>query len=250
MKTLIFTVLFALSWTAHATIYKISSGQSATTIQSTIDGAFAGDAVVFSGGTYTLTSALTLKCGVTYTGPVTTAATAEITTTTANIHLMQMSGGCTSGTTTIEYLHFNGAGALYFDANNYSNINILHNQVTSIPSEQTCSAICEAGAYFDGYSGSTIQNITIEYNTFGDNNSCTAGIAVNDNDGNCVGVIFDTVQPMILNNVIIRYNTFYHLQEGIHALPTPYISPGTGPGRMATSFYRVQLLLSDPPHSS
>ncbi len=102
--------------------------------------------------------------------------------------------------------------------------------MTSIPSEECCGAICEAGAYFDGYNGSTVTNITIEYNTFGDVNSCTAGIAAVDNDGNCVGVIFDTVPAMILRNVFIEYNVFSHIEEGIHALPTPYVSGGASPG--------------------
>ena len=213
--------LLAICPLAGATTHRIHAGQGRSVIQRVISEATSGDTVSFDAGTYTITSPLTLKCGLTYTGPVATPATAEITTSTANIPLTQMKGGCTSGTTTIEYLHFNGAGAFYADTNNYSNINILHNQMTSIPSGEGCGAICES-VYFDGHDGSSVSNITIEYNTFGDDNSCAAGIAEGDNDGNCAGIVTDTVAPMALINFVIKYNTFYHLQEGIHFLPTPY----------------------------
>jgi Bacterial Ig-like domain (group 2)/Beta xylosidase C-terminal Concanavalin A-like domain len=220
MKTIVFTVLFALSWTAHATISQITSGQSATTIQNTINEASAGDTVAFSGGTYTLTSPLTLKCGVTYAGPVTIPATAEITTSTTNIHLMQMLGGCTSGTTTIEYLHFDGAGPFYADANNYTNINFLHNQATSLPDEP--SSYGAVSSFFLAGSLSNIDtNITIEYNTFGDNNSCTTALSTD--DGSCAGVI--TSQVGHLRNLTIKYNTFYHLGEGVHLEQVDY-QPG------------------------
>jgi hypothetical protein len=205
-------------------VYNIPAGASGDTIQNTINAATVPSTVLFAAGTYNITSPIILKCGVTYTGPATNPATAEITTSTANIPLFKMTGGCTSGTTTIEYLHLDGAG-MYFDANNYSNINILHNQVTSLVSGETCGAICEAGAYFDGYNGSKVSDITIEYNTFGDDNSCVAGIGEANNDGNCIGIIADTVSPMALVNFVVKHNTFYHLEEGIHFLPTPY-NPG------------------------
>jgi len=131
-----------------------------------------------------------------------------------------MTGGCTSGTTTIEYLHFDGAGAFYADTNNYSNINILHNQMTSIPYEPNAYGAVSS-VFFSGNDTNIDTNIVIEYNTFGDNNSCTA--ALNVADGNCAGVI--TSQVGHLRNLTMKYNTFYHLGEGVHIEQIDYV-PG------------------------
>jgi hypothetical protein len=181
-------------------------------IQRVIRGASSGDTVSFDAGTYSITSSLDLKCGLTYTGPVATPATAEITTSTANITLTALRGGCNSGTpTTIEYLHFSGAGPLYVDTRDYSNIVFEHNQVTSLPGAESCGGPCES-LFFDGNNNNSDSNITIQYNTFGDVNSCTAALRVE--DGGCAGVLFNIVG--FLTNMTMRYNTFYHLSEGSH----------------------------------
>jgi hypothetical protein len=207
----------------------LNSGMSESTLQSMINSASNCALVVFAAGKYNITSALTIPChSLTITGPVATPATAEITTSTANIFLFNMLGGCTSGTTTIEYLQLNGAGAFYSDANNYSNINILHNQMTSIPSEENCG-ICQ-GVYFDARSGSSLSGITIEYNSFGDVNSCTVALSNTNeySDGGCNGVQVNSVAPVSITNFVVRYNTFFHLLEGLHFLPTPYVLGNPG----------------------
>jgi polygalacturonase len=58
MNKLIFTVLFALSSSAHATVYDVSPSQVTTTIQSIIDNAAVGRTVRFGQGTYQITSGL------------------------------------------------------------------------------------------------------------------------------------------------------------------------------------------------
>jgi hypothetical protein len=200
-----------------ATTHRVHAGQSGSMIQRVINGASSGDTVSFDAGTYAITSTLTLKCGLTYTGPAVTPATAEITTSTTNISLTDMSGGCTSGKTKIEYLHFNGAGPLYVDKNNYSHISFEYNQITSLPAEESCGQACES-LFFDGNNNNSDSDITIQYNTFGDSDSCTAGINVD--DGACAGIL---VNPMAMVNFTVKYNIFYHLQEGIHFYNVNYV---------------------------
>ena len=219
-------ILLATCPFAHAATYRVHAGQDRSMIQRVINRASSGDTVAFEAGTYPVTASFNLKCGITYTGPVATPATAEITTATANISLFYISGGCSLGTTTtIEYFHLNGAGALTTDGNSYANINILHNQMTSIPSQETCGAGCES-VFFNFNTGITLANITIEYNSFGDANSCVAGANVN--EGNCAGVIVNTVNPGSVINFVVQYNTFYHLQEGIHFPPVPFNAGAPG----------------------
>ncbi|MDT7813135.1 MAG: hypothetical protein QOJ42_3051 [Acidobacteriaceae bacterium] len=74
--------LLAICPVAGATTYTVKAGQSSSTIQRVIRGVSAGDTVSFDAGTYTITRGLDLKCGVTYTGPVATPATAILASTT------------------------------------------------------------------------------------------------------------------------------------------------------------------------
>jgi hypothetical protein len=211
--------LLAISPLAGATTHRVHAGQDGATIQRIISGASPGDIVSFDAGSYTIASTLALKCGVTYTGPAATPATAEITTSTANMSLTSMGGGCSSRTTTvIEYLQFNGAGPLYLDPSNYSNIIFEHNQVTSLPGGESCGGTC-LSLFFDGNNRNSDSNITIQYNTFGDTNSCTAVLTID--DGACSGILVN--QIAFLSNFLVRYNTFYHLQEGIHLSNVNYV---------------------------
>ncbi len=200
----------------------LNSGMSASTLQSTISGAPNCALIVFAAGTYNISSALNIPCNsLTITGPMTTPATAKITTSTANISLMAMTGGCSSGTTTIEYLDFNGAGPLYFDASDYSNIVIEHNQVTSLP-YSTCGGGTCMSVFFNGNNANTLTNVTIEYNTFGDANSCTASLHID--EGGCAGLSFAIVG--VITNLTIEYNTFFHVDEGMHFENTNYVAGG------------------------
>ena len=204
--------LLAICPVAGATTHRVHAGQGSSTIQRLISEASSGDTVSFDAGTYTITSTLSLKCGLTYTGPVANPATAEITTSTANISLTAMLGGCKSGKTTIEYLHFNGAGPLYVDTSGYSNIVFEHNQVTSLPAER-CGGPC-ASIFFDGNSNNVDSNITVQYNTFGDINSCVGAEKDADRAGGCGGLFLNQVGFTV--NLTVRYNTFYHLGEPMH----------------------------------
>src|SRR5579859_4158703 len=74
--------LLAICPLANASTYRVNAGQSSSAIQRVIRGVSAGDTVFFEAGTYTIARALDLKCGVTYTGPEATPATAILASTT------------------------------------------------------------------------------------------------------------------------------------------------------------------------
>jgi len=134
-----------------------------------------------------------------------------------------MYGGCSSGTTTIEYLQLDGAGAIFFDTSGYTNVNFLHNQTTSVPYNPSAYG-ATSSLFLSGNITNIDANFTIEYNTFGDANSCTAALSVD--DGTCAGVITGNVGH--LRNFTMKYNTFYHLGEGVHMEQVDYV-PGAQP---------------------
>jgi hypothetical protein len=228
MKKLIFTVLLlALSWTAHAAVYTISSGQSATAIQSTINGTQTGDTVNFGAGRYNITTPINLKCGVTYTGPVATPATAILSSSMGESHSIfylysnpDLSNPCTQATT-IEYLDFLNSGGIYVQTS-FSNLHIVHDQFGNLP---CCnSSIADQAIYFESgtttsNTASILTNTTISYNTLGDSTSCTSPTnAMTDTDspedyeGACNGIVFFTS----INGLTITHNNFYHVAEGVH----------------------------------
>jgi hypothetical protein len=232
----LFVLLLFACPLAHATVWPVTIRSN---IQNVINGASAGDTISFAAGTYAVGSGLTGKCGITYTGPVqrvvngiVNPATAKLTTSTANVTIFSFSGRCTTGTTTIEYLRLDGAGGLYFGPDNHSNINILYNQFTTlpeVPDQESCNS-CAAAIFFDGNNRNSDSNITIEYNTMGDSNSCTAGMTLtpesNLGDG-CRGIFDSLVGSM--TNLVIRYNTFQHLLEGIHFVTVNFVAGNPAP---------------------
>ena len=145
-------------------------------------------------------------------GPATTPATAEVTTTTSGIAMFYSGGGCASSNETgIQYLQINGTGPWSIDASNYQNLVFNYNQVTSMPYQPSCNGSCSS-LWLQGNVSDTKQNITIEYNTFGDNNSCVASESID--DGGCAGILFNSIG--FITNLTIKYNYFYHVNEGMH----------------------------------
>ena len=196
----------------------------------------------------TITSTLNLACGVIVTGPVTptanglTTPTAEITTSTGNISLFTSAGGCNSGAAFgLEYLHLNGAGPWFFDGNGtFSNIVFDYNYVTGLPTGQSCGGpgfSCQSIFFSPGtsYSSPAIYNkITIEHNQFGDTTSCPS--SPNEDAGDCGAIdagYGNATAYLLMTNLQVKYNYFYHLQEPIHFLPLKFV-PGNN-GSLCTS---------------
>lgn len=77
--------------------------------------------------------------------------------------------------------------------------------------------------YFNFNSGISLTNLDIEYNSFGDSNSCLASAGsvsfdvTSDNfPGNCAGLIIASQNPGAVVNLTLQYNNFFHLEEGFH----------------------------------
>ena len=64
-------VIAIVFWAGHAraATCPISSGASSSTIVSTIQGCASGNTVTFAAGSYTLSSTVSVPCGVSITGP-------------------------------------------------------------------------------------------------------------------------------------------------------------------------------------
>ena len=201
----------------------LNSGMSQSALQSTISGAPNCALIVFAAGTYNISGALKIPCNsLTITGPAATPATAEITTSNGST-LFQLVGGCASGTTTIEYLHLDHGPALNVDGNSYTNIVFEHNQLTSLPGN-TSTAL--GGMTFQQGNGNTINGVTIEYNTWGDANSCTVSENT-DIDGCGIEVFAENNNASNMVNFVVKYNTFIHLNEAIKFYGTSYLSGRT-----------------------
>ncbi|MGB8534814.1 MAG: hypothetical protein WCD57_00250 [Acidobacteriaceae bacterium] len=238
MRRLWLLFLFALlcGATAHAATCTTLTSPSQSSLQSALNSCGSGNALQLNAGSTTVTSSVTLPCGVVLQGPTATPATAKITTSTANISLFY-ADNCTSGASTgLEYLQLDGAGALHTNGSSFSNFVFLHNQTTSVPSEY-CGAGCNQpcvscqAIYFNFNTGITLTNLDIEYNSFGDINSCTASdgfvpfTVTSDNfPGNCAGLIISAQNPGAVVNLTLQYNTFFHLEEGFHMLNVTFNS--------------------------
>jgi hypothetical protein len=227
MKRLICTVLLTFSWIAHAAVYKVNSGQSATAIQSIINETLIGDTVEFWAGRYNIDAPIILKCGVTYIGPVADPPTANLFSLMGESHSIfnlysnpDLSAPCWKATN-IEYLKFMNSGGIYVQTS-FTNLHILHNQFGNIP---CCnSSIADQAIYFESgtttsNTASTLTNTTINYNTLGDETSCTSPTSAmtdtdspEDYEGACNGIVFFTS----INGLTVTYNKFYHVAEGVH----------------------------------
>jgi uncharacterized protein YjdB len=224
---------------AGAATYTVTPSQSASAIQAAISGASAGDTVFFAAGTYSVSaSGYTLKCGVTYTGPVATPATAILsntgTVTSQNFTLPTGAGfsvPCPSNTTTIQYFNFHAGGGVYITGPN-SNVLIQHNQFTALPCCNTSSNVPGAtGIFLDDANTSSrlISNVDIEWNSFGDSTSCRSPLNAmtlqgnghappNVNQETIEGACDAIVTATSFNGLTIRNNVIGPVGEGIHIL--------------------------------
>jgi hypothetical protein len=233
--------LLAICPLARAGTYKVNAGQSSSAIQRVIRGLSAGDTVFFEAGTYTIARPLDLRCGVTYTGPVATPATAILSSTTgeekAIFNLYSGTGFVNpcKEKTTIQYLHFKGSGGIYVQTS-FTNLTIQYNQFTHLPCCREYPIPSTVGITFDGGQSrsNTAQDLTntlVQWNTFGDATSCTSPtnvmmntVSPETNQGACNGMIVATT----LHGLTINNNNFYHLSEGVHITCPGGGHPGGG----------------------
>jgi hypothetical protein len=248
---------------ARAATTTLSSSLSTSTIQVLINAASSGDTILFGPGTYSVSSTMILKCGVTYTAQIQATPSNVILSATFSeetTDIFTMNAGCTSGSTTISYLSSLHAGLIFVNAPN-SNLTISHNQVGDLKCCSSNIGLAQAyspAIYFsDPASGATnsINNATVTYNQLGDSTSCTTpggttphipslpssgfgpGSFMEDTEspevfqmGSCAGIVIQTS----VNGVVIEYNNFFHIEEGVHLLCygdrcSPGDAGGSGP---------------------
>jgi Bacterial Ig-like domain (group 2) len=207
----------------------LNSSMSQSTLQSTIASAPSCAMVVFAAGTYNITAPLVLNCGVTYTGPEGTPATAILNGSSSSVTSgngiftlwsnQNLSSPCTQPTT-IEYLNFSGATTGIFVQTSFTNLTIQYNQFTSIPGSQnqTAGMVFESGTTTSN-TASELTKTTITHNQIGDANSCISPTNVmadtdspEDYEGACNGIVFYTS----INGMTVTYNNFFHVSEGAH----------------------------------
>lgn len=230
--------IMAFCGIAHAATCNISAGASSSAAQTIINGCASPATISIAAGTYSAWSNINIPSSVSViTGPPVWPNTAIINGV-AGTTIFRFPGGASNYT--LEYLGMFGAGALYQSPGTASNINILHNTTGNLPSS-TSGAYNQTGSmYFDG-SGAwpvpttdSYTNMVIEYNSFGDTNSCTAVIADTGTDagGLCAGVYFNPTNTV---NLTVRYNKFLHLEEGIHINQVGFDASHNGLCCIATS---------------
>ena len=204
-------------------VVSVDPSMSTQEIQSALNGAPSGATISFAAGVYTVTTPITVPCAnLQLTGPVSDPPTATLSASFNNQVILGYNGGCSS-LGAIRYLGFANTGAVYFGIGNNSNFTFDHNTVSNLPSNLS-NLESESGLFFDGNLGTTLSNILIQYNTFGDANSCGAVFAtLTDQGGYCAGV---TTSQGENNDVTIQNNIFQHVEEGIHFNQLASWNPG------------------------
>jgi hypothetical protein len=191
----------------------LNNTMSQSTLQSTISSAPACSLIVFAPGTYNITGQLGIPCNsLQITGPVAATPTAILAASFQNGDIFVYGGNCTNAGS-VNYLHFENTGGVYFSVGNNGNFTFQYNQVTNLPSNASNSS-SESGLFFDGSMSTTLSNVLVQHNTIGDANSCTSVFATStDEGGYCAGIL--TAQGKV-QSLTILYNKFIHVEEGIH----------------------------------
>ena len=198
----------------------LNPGMSQSALQSAISSAANCSLIVFAAGTYNITSQLNIPCNnLQIAGPVASTPTAILAASYTGSPIFNYGAGC-ANLGAVEYLHFENTGAVYVGPGNNTNFTFGYNLVTNLrsvvgPNGGNFDA-SETGVFLDGTISTTTKNISIQNNTFGDANSCSAVFASSlDEGGNCAGV---ATHAGVTQNLTINYNTFYHVEEGIHLM--------------------------------
>lgn len=191
----------------------LDPGMSTSTLQSTIKSAPHCSLIVFGAGTYTITSQIQIPCNnLQITGPVSSTPTAILAATYKGSNIFAYGGNC-GNVGSINYLHFQNTGAVYLGIGNESNFTFQYNMVTNLPS-LTNNNSAESGLFFDGNLSSTLSNVLVQFNTFGDANSCAAVYpSGGETGGYCAGILTTEGEDL---NLKIQFNRFIHVEEAIH----------------------------------
>ena len=186
----------------------LNSGMSESTLESTISSAPTCALIVFSAGTYTISSPLNIPCSskLTLTGPAAWPTTAILNATFTKNNIFTMSG-CSG--ITIEYLHFQNTGGIYITTP-AAGITIEHDQFSGLPGDETQGS--DSGVYIQGSGQNALSNTVISWNAFGSANDCNGVMTqLTDQGGVCNGIMWQSTA----NGLTMENNTFLHLENGI-----------------------------------
>ena len=205
-------------------VVNVNPGMSTQELQSALNGAPSGATISFAAGNYNITAPITVPCAnLQLTGPVSNPPTATLSANYNNNTILGYNGGCPN-LGAIRYLGFANTGAVYFGIGNNSNFTFEHNTISNLPSNLS-NLESESGLFFDGNLSTTLSQILIQYNTFGDSNSCSAVFATPiDEGGYCSGITTSQGED---NELTIQNNIFEHVEEGIHFNQLASWLPGT-----------------------
>lgn len=214
MKNLFIAVLCALlCQPVSLAQVVVPAGSTQASVQSILNTAPTGSLIQVSSGVYHFPGSILVPCkGLQITGPISDPPTAVIAADFKNSTIFAFNGGC-ANLGSMQYLQLANTGAVYIGVGNNSNFTFAHNLVSNLPSLQS-NYLSESGLWFQGSMDTTLSNVLIEHNTFGDPSSCTAVFATpQDLGGYCAGVL---LSAGVAQNVTIRFNNFIHVEEGIH----------------------------------
>src|ERR1700733_6911758 len=202
-KVLLALIALSMGARALATTYAVPAGSSAAAIQAIVNtaGNAAGNTVVFSAGTYTLSATLSLPCfyGTIYTGPnvgIVTQTNLPTVILTNKVPTNYALSTDSNGTTftgnqgcTIQYLRFSGTqgGILVYDP--ASGILIQENAFDN-NNPPAGGASSQPNIWIDGtnagFTAATgVQHITVVWNTFFNNCAAIRASAYPDSGGRC-----------------------------------------------------------------
>jgi hypothetical protein len=176
--------LFLVCLKAHAACGTITSGMSTSQLQTAISSCSSGQTAQFPAGTWSITSQISIPCGVSISGPVVSTTpfpgnfTASLNGSVGANWGFHFPGSSCTAAMSVQYLNWNGGqpsngggGFLYVPPGS-SNITVQHNHIYGNQSAQSTASsgiVQSEFIYLDGSAadGLVQTNITIEYNYFG-----------------------------------------------------------------------------------
>jgi Fn3 associated/Bacterial Ig-like domain (group 2) len=234
LKKLIILLFCVVTLPLLAATYTVPAGSSTAAIQAILNtaGSAPGNTVMFSQGTYSLTSTLWLPCseGTIYSGPVVGVITQTnmpsailISTVATNFAMTTNSNGTTftgGQGCTVQYLRFTGTQGGVYVTHPSSGIVIQENYFT-LNNPPVGGSESQQAVYLDGLSNNGqdpttgASNITITWNVF--YNNCSRINAAGGDNGNVDsgGLCAATMVKAYNNHLIWTNNTVNLIEEGL-----------------------------------
>jgi Chitobiase/beta-hexosaminidase C-terminal domain/Bacterial Ig-like domain (group 2) len=214
---------------AKAATCPISSGASDASVAATVSACGSGNTAVFEAGTYELSSAIYVPCGVSLTGPVVAWSNPSHNTATINSAFGGGSAFSFSGCSTpasVTYLNFNGGQPspdggqiLYFPAG-ASKMTVSDNHFYGNQGNADNPQFLDSLVYFDGNAGSAVSaDDTVTWNIFGGpgTNDCSNLMSnysysgLSGNGGFCNGLGLHSG----FENLVVENNIFQNEEQGL-----------------------------------